>query len=635
MCGILGAFSRGGLMKEPALFLLTLDRLARRGPDDFGVWDDPYVQLGHRRLAVVDLSAAGHQPMLSSDGRYVITYNGEIYEHDALRRQLVPTNGWRGTSDTETLVEAYRHWGVDCLQYLKGKFAFAIWDRLERRLFLARDRMGLKPLYYHWDGTKFAFASRPGALVRLIGSAAPAIDAQALRFYLELGYIPAPLSFYESVRKLPPAHYMLVDDRGLRTTRYWDHRHIAPDEGLLARPEAGLADELEEQIQRAVKRRLTSDVPLGVFLSGGVDSAMIVAAMKAAGVARPQAFTIGFREANYDESAAAGAIAKHLGVEHHHELLDVDGLLQLLPDYIDTFDEPLADNSAFANMAVARLARRHVTAVLTGEGGDELFSGYHYYGLLARLSRYAAWPPALTRALSGALQVLPGHRTRLLAGALTRLEDPVTLFHYLRSVGKDFPSLLDAGALRDTVSSVSLFAQDAVSCATGLKREELGMRLDLGFMLPHCYLQKLDLATMAYSLEGRCPLLDHELVEWSLRLPLAFKQRGGVTKYLLKKALSRHLPPALVHRPKQGFVVPVSHWLRGPLKSWAEEMLYDDALLARLPLERSRVRGLFETHLRGGRDAYPLLWGVLMLLCFVAKHDRGFGLSGIVHKHAA
>jgi asparagine synthase (glutamine-hydrolysing) len=621
MCGIIGYFDQRGSLPEAALFANSVNLLTRRGPDDFGVWADSAVRLGHRRLAIVDLTAAGHQPMESVDGRFIIVFNGEIYNHAELRLQLQPPGPWRGSSDTETLLEAYRAWGVHCLTRLNGMFAFAIWDRFERKLFVARDRMGVKPVYYHWRNGVFAFASRPVALTKLLGNDANEIDPEALRVYLELGYIPAPLSLYRHVRKLRAGHYLVADGREAREIRYWDFRHIAVDQSLIDRPEDDLVDELEELLQGAVKARLMSDVPLGAFLSGGVDSAMVVSAMKAAGVCRPKSFTIRFNEAQYDEGPVAARIAQHIGVEHITETLSVSDLLALLPMYVEEFDEPFADSSAFPTMAVARLARRHVTVALTGDAGDELFGGYHYYVVAQQLERLNRLPRSLRRLLQAIACRVPTHKAKLVGGVLQR-DTPVAVFNYLRSYSKDFPSLLPAAVRDSTTSSASLFEQAAVSFAQDLSAAEQGMRLDMGFMLADGYLQKVDVATMAMSLEARCPMLDYRLVEWALKLPLQYKIRGNQTKHLLKKALLRHLPADLVYRPKRGFGVPVAQWLRGPLRSWVYEMVNEDALVSRLSLDRTRLNTIVDLHMSGARDAHPILWAVLMLLCFVARHDR-------------
>lgn len=634
MCGILGFYGPRGALPAIETFAEALDRLRLRGPDDHGVWREDAVVLGHRRLAVVDLSPTGRQPMESYDRRYVIVFNGEIYNHARLRPQLTPPGGWRGSSDTETMLEAYRAWGVGCLHRLNGMFAFAIWDRHERALFVARDRMGVKPLYYAWVGGQFAFGSRPGAVNTLISDGTLNIDPEALRTYLEVGYVPAPLSFHRHIRKLLPGHYVLVNGRSLRQLRYWDFRAIKPDSGLAARPESQLVDELDALIKESVRDRLMADVPLGAFLSGGVDSALVVAGMRHAGVAHPKTFTIAFREKAFDEGPAAARIARHFEVDHVSETLNVNSLLNLLPTYIQEYDEPFADSSAFPTLAVSHLAKRHVTVSLTGDGADELFGGYHYYPLMQRLARLLAWRPDHRRTLQRLLSALPIHRAKLLASALSAM-DATTLFHFLRGVGKDYPSLLDPSVLATTSGSLFHFEHYATGFAMDLPAAEIAMRLDAGLTLPDLFLQKVDVATMAFSLEARCPMTDYRLVEWAMRLPLELKVRNGETKYLLKKVLSRYLPAECVYQPKRGFGVPLAQWLRGPLRSWSEELVHDDTLMSKVPLDKHRVRALRKQQLEGERESHPLLWSVLMLLCFLQAHGERRSLPQIAYRHVA
>ncbi len=634
MCGILGLFNKTGIRLPAETFAAGLERLKLRGPDDSGIWRDEFAVLGHRRLAIVDLTAAGHQPMESLDRRYIIVFNGEIYNHEELRPRLKPRGEWRGTSDTETLLEAYGAWGVRCLDRLNGMFAFAIWDRIERTWFVARDRMGVKPLYYFDKDGRFGFGSRPGAVNVLLNGGTLDIDSEALRMYLELGYIPAPLSFHRDIRKLPAGHYLTVDGRGARCVRYWDYRPIKPDGSLDARPEGELVEELDALVQSAVKVRLMSDVPLGAFLSGGVDSALVAAAMKGAGVARPRTFTIGFNEKAFDEGSAAAAAAGRLGLDHVHETLDVNSLLELLPTYIQEYDEPFADSSAFPTMAVARLARRHVTVALSGDGADELFGGYHYYPLIERLSRVLGWRRGAKHAAARLFSALPGHRTKLLAGALES-RDNVALFHFLRSVSKDYKPLLIDDDSRASADSESLFSQFACSFAMDLSAAETAMRLDAGLTLPDLFLQKVDVATMAFSLEARCPMTDYRLVEWSMRLPMRYKLRNGESKYLLKKVLRKYLPAEAVYRPKMGFGVPLAEWLRGPLRDWARELVHDDTLMSRLPLDKLRVREMLRQQADGKRESHPLVWSLLMLLCFMQAHGVRRALPVIAYREVA
>ena len=634
MCGIVGAVRFSGELPERGRLDAAVQNRLARGPDSGGTWSDDVAQLGHRRLAVVDLTESGSQPMSSDDGRFVIVFNGEIYNHLELRARMGDGHAWRGSSDTETLLAAYRRWGAHCLTMLDGMFAFAIWDRQERVLFLARDRIGEKPLFYARRPDGLSFASRPGALKILEGHGLGGLDPDALGAYVDLGYVPSPLSIWRGANKLPPAHYLELREDRMRVVRYWDFRHVRPDPGFLKRAEADVIDELEEHVRRAVRARLLSDVPLGAFLSGGTDSALILATMRQVSAVQPVAFTIGFEEAHYDESAAAAKIAQHLDVKHLTERLSVESLLDLLPACVEAFDEPLADTSAFPTMAVARLARPHVTVALTGDAGDELFGGYHYYALAERMAKFNALPRRIRARVASVLDLIPAHRSKLLAEALRR-DSNVKSFHFVRSMRKDFPSILTASTAATASPSSWLFEASAASFALDLAPSEVGMRLDAAFTLADGFLQKVDVATMAYSLESRCVLTDHRLVEWAMRLPVSYKLRGGTTKYLVKELLCRHLPRELVYQPKKGFGMPVAAWLRTTLRGWAEQIINEDSLFEGTPIDRARLRQLFALHVSGSRDAHPLLWSTLMLLCFIAKHERGVELPPIVRLRRA
>ena len=619
MCGIVGLVDRFDSNVLPEKIRTAANLLYRRGPDDSGCWVEGNVGLAHRRLAILDLSSAGHQPMVSPDGRYAIVFNGEIYNFCELRRLLAADGSvWRSQSDTEVILAAYAHWGSDCVKQFRGMFAFAIWDRKEQSLFAARDRMGVKPFYYHFSDKCFAFASRPRALLVLHSSITTEIDTQALRFYLESGYIPAPYSIHAQIRKLPPAHYMVIDGKGLKIERYWDFRQIPPEKSWEDRDEIELLDELEGVVSRAVKSRMISDVPLGAFLSGGIDSSLVVAMMAKHSSLPVKTFTIGFDDKHYDESGHALAVSQHLGTDHYCDHLGVDDLLQLMPTFSEEFDEPFFDSSAFPTMAVSRLARKHVTVSLSGDGGDELFGGYHYYQIAQRLGYLFNLPSALRRLMSISIRTLPQHQLQLLSGALQQ-NDVVSAFAFARSIAKDFHGVLLPELLGRTRSMRELFVETSRTFPTGLSPGEQGMRLDALYTLPDDYLQKVDVASMAYSLESREPLLDHELVEWAMKLPLKWKLRDGRNKYLLRKLTYRYIPQEILDRPKQGFGVPIEAWLRGPLKEWASERINDKGLFEIVPLDQTKVRELFELHCSGSRNVHPLLWAILMLLDFVAK----------------
>lgn len=617
MCGIVGLIDGA-----QSVFSKDIDRAAdtlrQRGPDDAGSWTEAGVGLGHRRLAVIDMSSAGHQPMMSADGRYVLVFNGEIYNFRELRSQF-PDHVWRSESDSEVILEAYAMWGPKCLDRFRGMFAFAIWDREAQTLFAARDRLGVKPFYYHHSGLRFAFGSRPRAILALTPEVRNEIDAQALRYYFDAGYIPAPFSFYSAIRKLPPAHYLTLDRAGqVRLHRYWDFRQIEPAAAWENRCEGDLLDELEDMLSRSVRYRMVSDAPFGAFLSGGIDSSIVVALMQRHAGNSVKTFTVGFEEPDYDESQHAAHVADYLHTDHHCERLKVDDLLMLLPIFEAEYDEPFADSSAIPTLAVSRMTRKNVTVSLSGDGGDELFGGYHYYRIIAGLAPLFIVPLLFRKRLASLLRVLPGHQAKLLGGAIAE-PDLIRGFAFARSIAKDFPTVLLPEATAATRSLHMLFLEEAARLPNMLVPAEQAMRLDLRYTLPDDYLQKVDVASMAFSLESREPLLDHELVEWAMRLPVKWKRRGGHGKYLLRKLASRLLPAFLVERPKQGFRVPVDQWLRGPLRAWARERLAAKELFQSLPLDHGRILALFDMHVNGQRNSYPILWAVLMLLGFVEQ----------------
>lgn len=620
MCGIVGLINllecvNPGLVREAA------NLLYKRGPDDTGIWAETNVGLGHRRLAILDLTPAGHQPMASPDGRYMIVFNGEIYNFMELRHQLgASDSNWRSDSDTEVVLAAYAKWGVDCVKHFHGMFAFSIWDRRDKVLFAARDRMGVKPFYYHHSPNCLVFASRPRALWSLNRDFSSGIDEQALRFYLESGYVPAPYSIHRDIRKLPPAHYLLFGDKGLRIERYWDFRDITPEQSWEKRGEEDLLDELDDIVSRVVRSRMISDVPLGAFLSGGIDSSLVVAMMAKHSSLPVKTFTIGFDEKNYDESAHARAASEYLGTEHYCEHLKVDDLLQLIPIFQEEYDEPFFDSSAFPTMAVSRLARQHVTVSLSGDGGDELFGGYHYYRIAQQLGPFFKFPKVWRNFAASLTGMFPQHQLKLLSGAL-RQNDLAGAFAFARSIAKDFDGVMFPDVMGRTQGIHGLFSDASKAFPPGLHASEQGMRLDALFTLSDDYLQKVDVASMAFSLESREPLLDQELVEWGMRLPLKWKLRGATNKYLLRKLAYRYVPRDILDRPKQGFAVPIDKWLRGPLKEWAMERIESRELFEDIPLDQFKVRALFDLHLSGRRNVHPLLWAILMFLDFTAKQQ--------------
>jgi asparagine synthase (glutamine-hydrolysing) len=617
MCGIVGKISRDKSPVDVEQIRSARDLLVRRGPDDAGEWVEDNVGLGHRRLSILDISSAGHQPMSSSDGRYVIVFNGEIYNFQELRKRL---NGvaWHSSSDTETILECYKQWGVKCLELFHGMFAFAIWDRREKTIFAARDRMGVKPFYYSLTPRSFVFSSRPSPLFTLEPGLSKEIDEQGLRFYLEIGYIPAPFSIFTQIKKLPPAHYLIFDQQGLRIERYWDYRHIPVEKSWVDRNEEDLLDQLDGILKKSVQLRMVSDVPLGAFLSGGIDSSLIVALMTRLSSQRVKTFTIGFDEKDHDESCHAEKVAKYLGTEHYCQHLRVNDLLKLMDTFGEEYDEPFFDHSAFPVMAVSRMTRQYVKVSLSGDGGDELFGGYHYYWLVQKLNPMFCLPYGLRKACGALLKLFPNHSLRLIAGALNQ-SDASKLFAYARSISKDFHGAMNSDVVRQTQSIRDLFRQASVVFPKGLRPAEEAMRLDTFYTLPDDYLQKVDVASMAFSLESREPLLDQDVVEWAMKLPWAYKWRGGQNKYLLRKLAYRYVPSEILDRPKRGFGVPMENWLKNELSAWADERFEDAGLFKGLPLDRNNILKLWKQHKTGAINAHPLLWAILVFLNFYKK----------------
>lgn len=620
MCGIVGAIDYSGSHDFGQKISAAADSISARGPDSAGVWSEGCASLAHRRLAILDTSIGGQQPMLSRCGRYVVVYNGEIYNFQELKLILDGEGiAWKSNSDTEVLLAAYVKWGAACLTRFRGMFAFAIWDRVERTLFAARDRLGVKPFYYRVGDKNFSFASRPRALFALHPGLASTIDSQGLRLYLDLGFIPEPWTFHEGMRKLPPAHFIVFSESGIRIERYWDFRSIECRTDWENRSESDLLDELDEKINQCVKLRMISDVPIGAFLSGGIDSSLVVGAMARHASNTVRTFTIGFEDSSYDESVHADRVARYLGTDHHTEILRVDDLLNLLPKFFDEYDEPFYDNSAFATMAVSRLASRNVKVSLSGDGGDELFGGYDIYRIVDRLQYLYSLPQFARNLLAMAIRSLPFHKMKLLGAALAR-NNAAELFCFIRSISKDFEHVRVSSRDAGTVGIIDLFQAMSKALPKDISFADRCMRFDLAYTLPDGYMQKVDVASMAFSLEAREPLLDHELVEWAMALPMKWKLRGNINKYLLRRLAYRYVPETILDRPKQGFAVPVGAWLRGPLRDWAEERLSDGSLLHRMALDQEEVRRLFDLHLSGKRNVAPALWSILMLSGYMEKH---------------
>lgn len=636
MCGLAGFFRPGGLVPQARDHALSMaDQIVSRGPDDAGVWTDEGggIALAHRRLSVLDLTQAGHQPMVSSSGRYVIAFNGEIYNHLALRDELAAAgraSAWRGHSDTETLLAGFDVWGIDAtVRRVVGMFAFAIWDRQARTLTLGRDRLGEKPLYYGWQKGTLLFGSELKAL-RSHPDFLAAIDRDALALMMRYNAIPAPYSIYQAIRKLPPGTTLALsaEKQEAEPRAYWDACH-AVAHGL-AHPFTGTpseaVDRLDVLLQDAVGRQMVADVPLGAFLSGGVDSSVVVALMQAQSSRPVHTFTIGFHEAGYDEAGHAKAVARHLGTNHTELYVTARQAMDVIPRLPSLYCEPFADASQIPTFLVSQLARRHVTVALSGDGGDELFGGYSRYLQGQRLwGRVSRWPLGLRRPLAMAIRALPPR-------AWDHLFPTWRLGDKLHKGAALLAARTSAGFYRDLVShwpdpsDLVLSSREPPTALTDPARQPLTdefvhqmMALDLVSYLPDDILVKVDRAAMGASLETRVPLLDHRLVEYAWTLPQAYKLRDGEGKWPLRQLLYRYVPRELIDRPKMGFGVPLDSWLRGPLRDWAEGLLDEARLRQEGYLNATRVRATWREHLAGQRDWQYRLWGVLMFQAWLAE----------------
>lgn len=608
MCGIVGIWNKNKESVSPQLLTIMRDSMLSRGPDDSGIWINENIGFAHRRLSILDLSQLGHQPMIDEETGTVIIHNGEVYNFSEIKTELQSYGfSFKNKTDTEVILKSYIKWGTSCLKKFNGMFSFAIWDPIKGAMFIARDRLGIKPLFYYSHDNVFIFASRLSPLMK--NQKCPKdIDEEALGYYLDVGFIPAPLTILKGVRKLEPGHFLWVEKNKISNNCYWSLDSIEIDNSLKSSNENELAERLESILTDSVRKRLISDVPLGAFLSGGVDSSLIVALMSKCSSTTPKTFTIGFDEKEYNESLYARQIASHLKTDHYDKIMTSNDLLSLLNDNTKHYDEPLADCSNLPTMMLSRFAKENVKVCLSGDGGDEQFAGYHSYFVPYYLRHLFKLNFKARTIMGAALSKTGVHKLALLGDCLAKknLLDCFTFTH--RLIQKDIrQSIFRGGDIEDLFSK-------RISQYNNLDEISKFARLDLAYYLADDILQKVDVASMSCSLEVRVPLLDYRIVEFTQKLPLKFKLRGLKSKYLLKRIASKHIPQKLINRPKKGFVAPIDKWFRSSLKNVVQDELSPNQLKKFGYFNHETINNLVNQHLTNKKDNSKIIWGLLSLL---------------------
>ncbi|OGI10774.1 MAG: asparagine synthase (glutamine-hydrolyzing) [Candidatus Margulisbacteria bacterium GWF2_35_9] len=658
MCGITGFWQLNKFSPKTAKTIAKkmADKIQHRGPDDSGVWIDEKVgiALAHRRLSILDLSAFGHQPMVSPSGRYVIVFNGEIYNYLEIRKLLKSDYLWNGHSDTETLLVAFEEWGIEeTLKKTVGMFAIALWDKEEQTLTLARDRIGEKPLYYGFQNNTFMFASELKALKAhpdFIGE----IDRDVICLYLRHCYIPAPYSIYKGIKKLLPGTYITFTRETLSFRRgcsegageaeveaipYWTLSDTV-QKGI-THPFFGSETEaitaLEDKLKQSIGLQMLSDVPLGAFLSGGVDSSLIVALMQAQSSRPVKTFSIGFNESGYDEAIHAKAVANHLGTDHTEHYVSWTEAMDVIPKLAIMYDEPFADSSQIPTFLVSQIARKHVTVSLSGDAGDELFCGYNRYIMADKWKSIEKFPFVIRRLLGQMLKTVSPSKWDKLFHSINKIKQfPSNMGEKMEKVSD---LLINANSSADlyyhVVSKISCpnnFVVGAKEINTWLtdvgltsvfKNDKLHMMfMDAMTYLPDDILVKVDRAAMANSLETRVPFLDHRVIELAYKLPMSMKLHKGQTKWILRQILYKHIPKELIERPKAGFAIPVGDWLRGPLRQWAESLLNEARIKEEGYFDSNYIQSKWQEHLSGKRNNTSFLWSVLMFQSWLENEDK-------------
>jgi asparagine synthase (glutamine-hydrolysing) len=620
MCGILGF--AGDWPHEDLQIRLSMDYIAHRGPDARGVFQEDEISLAHLRLSIIDLSDLANQPMKSHNGRYVMVYNGEIYNFMEIKKDILKKNPefvTRSYSDTEIIIEAFSIWGIDFVQRLNGMFAIAIWDRWDKKLFIFRDRLGIKPIYYYYDNRVFAFASELKALTgtKLLQERLT-IDPLSINQFLHLGYIPAPGSIYKQIRKMPAGHRAVVSGGQLTIESWWNPVvKILPAASAKSTPE--LLEELRELVYSSVKYRLIADVPFGTFLSGGVDSSLVTGVAAHVSSTPINTFNIGFWDKDHDESVYAGKIAQHLGTRHYNLMVTEKDALEWIPRITGIYDEPYADSSAIPTLLVSHMARQHVTMTLSGDGGDELFMGYGAYRWAERLSNplvklagFAAKPfiengPLRYRRTAAMFDNIPQHH----------LKSHIFSQEQYLFTRREIKRLMNPEFFRE------FSLDESFDLSRELKPSEQQALFDIRYYLPDDLLVKVDRASMHFALETRVPLLDYRIVEWALNLPLKYKMQQGQTKWMLRQLLYQLVPAELIERPKKGFSIPLRKWLQNELKDLAMDYLNENALRKTGLLDVKEANRLISSFYRDKQHyQYNKVWLMLILQKWMSENSK-------------
>lgn len=642
MCGITGFLLKNNKILEPEQVLVKMtSTLHHRGPDDQGIWFDSNsgIGLGHKRLSIIDLSPEGHQPMHSSSNRFVVSFNGEIYNFQQLRKQLEGMGfTFRGHSDTEVLLAAIEAWGLEeAVKQFIGMFAFALWDKMEQRLHLVRDRIGIKPLYYGEINGSFVFGSELKSICAFNG-ARPTVNRDALALFLRHNYIPAPHSIYNGVWKLMPGHILSIStdkNNNYEPRAYWSLNNVVVSgvkEKFAGVPEEAI-EQLDLLLRDAISLRMIADVPLGVFLSGGVDSSTVAALMQAQRSKPVKTFTIGFNEEKYNEAEFAKKIAKHLHTEHTELYVTPSEAQNVIPRLPEIYDEPFADSSQIPTFLISQLTKKHVTVALSGDGGDELFCGYQrYYYTQNVWNAIRKVPRGILSLLSNLIKVIPVSKlnevTKLLPDTtrdklsgdrihkfadILRATDAATLYRLMISNWKD-----PTGVVLGSKEPATIFTDPNIN-AYKLDFYKQMMFLDQATYLPEDILTKVDRASMAVALEARVPLLDHRVIDFAWKLPNDLKYRDGKSKWLLRQVLYKYVPPELIERSKMGFGVPIDMWLRGPLKEYASDLLDENTLKRQGYFDPLPIKAKWREHMKGTRRWHAYLWTILMFQAWLQK----------------